>query len=354
MGIDISEQTLLLRKILCDGATLQSHILHVYFLVAPDLFGVPSVIPLARTAPEVVKRALRLKKLANDICDVIGGRAVHPITMVPGGVTKVPEATELKALRQRLVEGADDILATVETLKSVADKIPSFERETEYISLRSRDDEYALYDGDICSSDTGTTPDKNYLQMTNEKVVAHSTAKHTHANRGSYMVGALARCNNNADRFNGTAQKAADELGLEPMAHNPYLNSIAQVVECGLIVERVVGFVDRLLEIGPKQEPRRSIKPRAGRGIGCTEVPRGILYHDYTYNDNGVIVEANCIIPTNQNFANIDLDMQALVPQLVEAGKTQEEITFALEMLVRAYDPCISCSVHLLDVQFLG
>ncbi len=352
MGINISKQTRLLRELLIDGATLQSHILHVYFLVAPDLFGVPSVIPLAESNPDIVKRALRLKRLANDICEVVNGLAVHGVRMVPGWVTMLPTVQELRDLKERCKEAHKDIGDTVEILKSVADKIPPLKRETEYISLRSKND-FALYDGDIFSSDSGATSVSDYLKMTNEEVVRHSTGKHTHTNTGSYMVGALARCNNNEDRLNETGQSIAKELGFKSPCSNPYFNSIAQVIECGHVVQHAIETIDALFGMGLKEEKRPDIKAKSGRGIGATEVPRGILYHDYSYDDNGIIVDANCIIPTNQNFANIDNDMKKFVPEMIEMGWDKEQITQGLEMLVRAYDPCISCSVHALKVKFI-
>ena len=352
MGIEISRQTELLRKIMVGGSFLQSHVLHVYFLAAPDLLNVPSVIPLASSHPDVVKRALKLKKLANDICDVVGGRAVHPITLVPGGFTKIPAAAQLEALRVRLVEATPDIIATVELIASLADKLPEFSRETEYISLGGGNGEFPLYDGDICSSDSGLTPDKNYRKMTNERVVARSSSKHAAVNRPSFMVGALARCNNNSDKFNDTAKKAAEMLGYEAPNCNPYFNNVCQVIECGQVLEDTINWIDELLAMGLEEE-KIETKPRAGTGVGATEVPRGILYHEYTYDDDGIVVDANCVIPTGQNIANIEEDMKKLVPEMIEAGKSEEEITFALEMLVRAYDPCISCSVHLLDVEFV-
>ena len=178
MGIEISKQTELLRKIMVGGSILQSHVLHVYFLAAPDLVNAPSVIPLVETHPDVVKRALKLKKLANEICDVVGGRAVHPITMVPGGFTKVPTARQLEALREHIVEALPDVIATVELLASLAGGLPDFTRETEYISLGGGNGEFPLYDGDICSSDTGLTSDKNYRKMTNERVEPHLSLIH--------------------------------------------------------------------------------------------------------------------------------------------------------------------------------
>lgn len=352
LGLTVSEQTVLLRKLLVHGATLQSNVLHAYFLAAPDFLKVGSVIPLVGSHPEVVLRALRMKKLANDIGDVVGGRAVHPITCVPGGFTHTPTAASLLDLKKRLLDQmVPDWLATVETMKALAGAIPTFERPTEYISLRS-DDDYALYEGDICSTDTGRVPESEYRRMTNEFVVPHSTSKHCRANRSSYMVGALARWNNNHDRLCPEARQAARALGLEPGCANPYFNTVAQVVEAGHCALDAVAIIDRLLENGFKAERPNQEPTRYGTGIGATEVPRGILYHEYTYDRQARIAKANCIIPTGQNLANIDEDMKKLVPEVV-ATKSKAEITSWLEMLVRAYDPCISCSVHMLDVAFL-
>ena len=351
LGLEVSQQTVLLRKLLTHGATLQSNVLHAYFLAAPDLLGQGSVFPLVASHPEVVLRALRMKRLANDIGDVVSGRAVHPITPVPGGFTRIPTEQELLELKRRLEEEmVPDFLATVETMKSLAGAIPDFTRETEYISLRS-DDEYALYDGQICSSDTGLVPDTEYRRMTNEFVVPHSTSKHCRVNRSSYMVGALARWNNNHDKLCAASLEAAEELGLEPGCCNPYMNTIAQVVEAGHCALDSVAIIDRLLDDGLKQESPNQEPTRFGTGVGSTEVPRGILYHEYTYDRQGRITAANCIIPTGQNLENIDDDMKKLVPEISDRSK--EDITLHLEMLVRAYDPCISCSVHLLDVDFI-
>jgi len=350
LGLEVSEQTVLLRKLCIHGATLQSNILHAYFLAAPDFLGVGSVFPLIGTHPDIVKRALRMKRLSNDIGDVVSGRAVHPITPVPGGFTRIPTEKELLTLKQRLLdEMVPDYLATIVTLQGLAAKIPVFERETEFISLRS-DDDYALYGGDICSTDSGRVPDTEYRKMTNEFIVPHSTSKHCRVNRSSYMVGALARWNNNHDRLCDVAMSAAEQLGLEPNCHNPYMNTIAQVVEAGHCALDSVAIIDRLLDNGLKHEEPNQEPTRYGTGVGATEVPRGVLYHQYSYDRQGRITAANCVIPTGQNLANIDDDMKKLVPEIIDRSK--EDITLMLEMLVRAYDPCISCSVHMLDVQF--
>jgi sulfhydrogenase subunit alpha len=347
LGVQVSEQTKLLRRILIQGENLQSHVLHTYFLAAPDFVGVPSVVPLVKTHPDVVLRALRMKKLANDLCDVFGGRTVHPITPTVNGFTKLPEVKEIKAIRNRLAEAGPDLEATLGLFKSL--KIPNFQRETEYISLKSRE-EYALYDGVIASTDAGTTPVENYRNWTNEYLVPQSTAKYAKNVRDSFMVGALARFNNNHEQLSPGAKNAAGELGLKAPSYNTFMNTVAQVVEIVHAVEESIRLIDELLSKGLKEEDRR-ILLKAGHGSGAVDVPRGILFHDYTYDKNGICMEANCIIPTNLNHANIQKDMEALLPHLLD--KPKEEIALNLEMLVRAYDPCISCSTHLLKVKFV-
>ncbi len=350
LGLEISEQTKMLRKILVNGSTFQSNVLHALFLAAPDLLNVGSVFPLINTHPQVVLAALRMKRLANDIGDVISGRAVHPISCIPGGFTKLPAEKEIVALREKLSgEARADAKLAVEVVASLASQIPEFNRETEYISLYN-ENEYGLYDGQICSSDTGLLPVEKYLEVTNEFIVPHSTSKHARFNRSSYLVGALARFNNSHKLLNSAAQKTATQLGLKAPCHNPYMNTVAQVVEVVHCIEDTIEMMNQLLDKGIKPEKPNQEPTRYGRGVGATEVPRGILFHDYTYNRQGSIEAANCIIPTGQNLANIDDDMKKLVPEIVAESK--EQITKKLEMLVRAYDPCISCSVHLLDVKF--
>jgi len=347
MGVTLSEQTRLLRKLLLHGENLQSHVLHTYFLVAPDFFGVGSVFPLVKTHPNVVVRALTLKKLANDLCDVVGGRTVHPIRCKVGGFSCLPKISELEQARARLEAARPEIDKTIDLFATLT--IPAFERETEYVALFSRE-EYPLYEGELCSSDAGTFKDEEYLAVTNEYIVPQSTAKYTKHKRESFMVGALARFNVNYATLHTKAKKAAAALNLKAPCHNPFMISVAQVVEIVDSLENAIALIDTILAKG-LQEEALEIKPQAGRGVGIVEVPRGILFHDYTYNDTGEIVKANCIIPTNQNHANIQKDMETYLPMILD--KTPDDIRLNLEMLVRAYDPCISCSTHYLDVKFL-
>jgi len=347
LGVQPSEQTVLLRKLILHAETVQSHTLHVFYLAAPDFLGVNSVIPLATTHKEPLLQAIRLHRLANEWSDLLGGRTTHPINMVVNGWTRLPTPDELRALRQRLTEAIPDLEAWVGIFKTL--DIPDFERETEYLALQ-RDDEYAFYNGGIASTDGGTTPVPLYREKIKEFVVPYSTAKHTKAARESFMVGALARFNNNYEKLSPLARWAAEEMGLKPVCYNPFMNNVAQLVETAHCLEDGVRIINELLAMGIKEEDR-SVEIKGGTGVGATEVPRGILIHEYTLDNNGTITGANLIIPTNMNHNNIERDLKALVPIVVD--KSQEEITLALEMLVRSYDPCISCSTHLLNVEFV-
>ena len=350
MGIPISEQDLKLRKLALHAENLQSHILHLGFLVLPDLLGVGSVIPLASTNLAEVKMVLQLHRTANEMSNLICGRTTHPQRLIPGGFSKIPSTNELKAVKKKLQNSIPSIQKTAELIKTLAGKLPDFTRETEFIAL-SDPNEYALYDGKIASTDTQSAPAKEYLSYTNEYVVPQSTAKWAKHARNSYMVGALARLNINYKLLSPMAQKTAEEFNLSPVCHNPFMNSVAQLVEVVHSVEDSIRLIGELEEAGLKSQPdynKPEIKVKAGSGVGAVEVPRGVLFHDYTYNEKGICTRANCIIPTNQNHGNIQLDMNSLVPQI--ADKSQKEIELTLEMLVRAYDPCISCSTHVVKI----
>jgi coenzyme F420-reducing hydrogenase alpha subunit len=351
-GLKITPQTLALRKLMLMAEEIQSHVLHVYFLAAPDAFSAPSVIPLAASHPDVVKRALRLKKLGNVICEAIAGRHVHPISYVPGGFSYVPPRKDLLKVKQYMDSLSPDIDATVELVAAIKGKFPVFERPREDVSLTSPD-EYALYDGKLMSSKAGVIERCDYEKFIHEKCVEHSTSKHVYNVEGSLAVGALARFNNNHKQLNARGQAAAKALGLVAPCYNPYYNNLAQTVEIAHCYDVAVKLLDELLAMDLSEATLApKVTPKAGRGFGLTEVPRGLLVHDYTYDDAGVCTKANCIIPTGMNLGNIDLDIQKYVPEVINK-RTQEQIAHDLEMLVRAYDPCISCSVHLLKVRWV-
>lgn len=349
MGITPSPQTLKLRKLLMHAENLQSHVLHVGYLALPDFAGAKSVIPLATSHKAEVLTVVKLHRLANELCDLVGGRTTHPNTTVVNGFTRVPDPTALREFQNKCKNSFDDLKAVAALLKAVSKNIPAFVRETEYVGLTSKD-EYAIYDGHIGSTDTGVHALNDYLGVVNEYIVPTSTAKYCTHNRDAYLVGALARFNLNHDQLTSLAKAVAADLGLKAPCYNPFMNTVAQLVETVHSIEDCIRLIDELLADGLKEEDR-SFPIRAGRGVGAVEAPRGVLFHDYTYDAKGICVDANCVIPTNQNHANIQKDMEALLPTIMDRPK--EEITLQLEMLARAYDPCVSCSTHLLNVEFV-
>lgn len=352
MGIPVSEQDLRLRKLALHAENMQSHMLHIGYLVLPDLLETGSVLPLVESHLEELKTVIRLHRLANEVSTAVCGRTTHPQRLIPGGVSKIPKMDELTTIKKKLCDAFADLDTLVDLFLQVLDRFPDFSRETEFIALTAPD-EYALYDGLIGSTDTESAPVTEYLSYTNEYMVPQSTAKWAKHVRDSCMVGALARLNKNYEKLSPRAKKVGALFDLKPVCHNPFMNTIAQLVEVVHSVEDSVRLITEIEAAGLDPVPeynRPEICVKAGRGVGAVEVPRGILFHDYTYDENGVCTASNCVIPTNVNHGNIQRDMEEFVPQLL--GKSQKEIELALEMLVRAYDPCISCSTHYVEVEF--
>jgi len=347
MGIEISNQTKRLRRLLAYGEILQSHLLQLYFMAIPDYLGVNSILPLAKTRRDLVSRALRLKKMANTLCQCIGGRAVHPVTLRPGGFATLPTPAALQAVRKEMVAALPDLEATVDLFLSLP--VHPFERETEYFSL-APESGYPLFGEQLISSDGVDLPVQDFRDGVKEYLVPHSTAKFARLTRNEFMVGPLARYKNGAARLSPMAKQVSKALGLTLETVNPYHALRARLVEVVHCVEEAIHLIDETLINGLSDEtPAFDIKE--GRGCAAVEAPRGTLFHCYEYDESGCIIKADCIIPTGQNLGNIEADLRALVPQLLELPR--EEMTLRLEALVRAYDPCISCSTHLLKIDFV-
>lgn len=360
LGIKPSAQTVMLRKLLLYTEQMDSHILHIYILVAPDLLGVKSIMPLIKTHKPVIDMALRMKKMSDYAGEVLAGRHIHPISYCIGGLTQLPQKEGLEKLYQMMLQARKDGEETVKIVKKL--KFPDFQRPAQYLSL-SCDEEYAMYDGDLVINGGQKTKVSDYRKLLTETVVDYSLAKVATINGKPYAVGALSRFNNNFDKLNKKAKAVASQLGLKPPCHNPYLNTAAQLVEWVHCLEESIVIMEKILSDGldenkivvpswPKRNEINQLKYQPNTGIGCVEVPRGTLFHEYSINEAGAITQANCVIPTNQNMGNLEEDMRKLVPELL-GKKTQAEITLALEMLARAYDPCISCATHVLDVKFV-
>lgn len=359
LGIKPTWQTETLRNILMAAEILDSHALHSFMLVAPDLLGVASVIPLASTHSDVVKTAINFKKLAHDICDVMVGRHTHPISLTVDGFTNLVTEEEMQGLLHKIKESLKrDVPGTIDFFSKL--KMPEFERKTDYACLVNSA-MYPFYDGMIRSSETGEYKHRDYKQKIAEHVVDHSAAKHALGPVKPYMVGALSRFNTNHTQLLPKAKAAAEQLGLKAPNYNPFNITLAQVVELVHSLESMEALIGELLSRGIKDE-RLERPPIAGWsaklppvkkswGVGVVEAPRGLLIHEYKINSDGLIDAANCIIPTAQNLANIEEDMRKLVPEILDRPK--DEITLLLEMLVRSYDPCISCATHMLKVDFV-
>jgi len=361
LRIKPSEETVLLRKLLLYAEQMDSHILHIYILVAPDLLGVKSILPLVKTHRPLVEMALRMKRMSDYAGEVLAGRHIHPISYVIGGLTQLPARENLEKLYQLMLQARKDGAETVKIMKKL--KFPQFKRPTQYLSL-SCDEEYAMYDGDLVVNGKLKTKTADYKKLLSEKVVDYSRAKIATINNQPYAVGALSRFNNNSDKLNKKAKAVAGELGLVAPCHNPYLNTVAQLVEWVHCLEESITILEKVLKDGldekkilvsswPKRSQVNKIRYLPNTGIGCVEVPRGALFHEYAIDEAGNITQANCVIPTNQNMGNLEEDMRNLVPGLI-GRKTQEEIALDLEMLARAYDPCISCATHILDIKFVN
>ena len=341
LGVEVTERTVLLRKLLVYGSYLQNHATHLYLFAAPDYVGLPSVFPLADTHPEIVERALRIKKLGNELTTIVGGRPIHPVTAVVGGFTSEPAAASLSAFRLRLLDAVGDAVATTELFASFDEF--EFQGAGEMLALTA-DDDYAIYDGDITALDGGwRKPVADYASIISEQIVGHSNAKHSTVDGRTFMVGSLARVNHSADLLGQKARNALSAAGMPAGSRNTFLNNLCQAVELIDAAERCAGYIERLLEMGSTSAPVE-FAVKSGEGAGATEAPRGTLYHGYTVDDDGFIVAGDVITPTSQNLANLEADMRAFAPGVADLPRA--EFLGAIERLVRAYDPCLSCSVH--------
>ena len=342
LGIEVPETAQKVRLLAKHAETLQSHTLHLFFLVAPDLLNTGSVIPIAKSHPQVLQIATSLRGYANRASDLIAGRTSHPMAIKVGGMTRVPRKRQLRKLLEELENTLPYLDQTLDFFKDLT--WPDFLRETEFVSLRGEGD-YPYIGGDLISSDGVLKGESEYLVMTNEYLVDFSTSKLCKLSRESFAVGSLARFNNNYAGLHPKARQVAEQLGLNPPSYNPFHHNLAQLVECFHVAYESKDMIAELIDSDISQYAV-PYDLRAGIGVGAVEAPRGILYHCLEVDDDGIIQRADCVIPTGQNNANIHYDLQELVPQLAEQGLEENEISKQAQMLVRAYDPCISCSVH--------
>ena len=337
-----------LRRLLYCGEWIESHALHIYLLHAPDFLGYPDAISLAHDHPEAVKKGLALKKTGNAIMRVLGGREIHPINVRVGGFYRCPGREEFDALRPDVEKALELAEETVRFVSGFT--FPSVEEDYEFVALR-HPDEYPLNEGRIESS-VGLSIDPAEFDGTFEEVhVPHSHAlQSVRKGAGSYLVGPMARYALNHDRLTPRAAKAAREVGLEPVVRNPFRSVLVRAVETVYACEEALRIMDRY-----RMPETAWVEPPAidhpVHGAAATEAPRGMLYHSYDIDPQGLIQSARIIAPTSQNQKRIEDDVRHLVQRSLDLDTPA--LTFACERTIRNHDPCISCATHFLTLDLV-
>ncbi len=343
-AVDLPEHLRKLRRLFYCGEWIESHALHVYLLHAPDFLGYPSGIAMAKDHPDAVKRGLRLKKIGNALLEALGGRAVHPISPCVGGFHGLPPKEALQTLAEDLAWGID---AARETVKWVSDfTFPAFTQPYDFVSLKPPE-EYPMNHGELAGSDGLTAANGAWEEHFEEVQVPHSTALHARRKGGgAYLVGPMARLFHNHEQLMPAAKAVMDEVGFRPAAEtNPFRSIVARGVELVHAFEEALSIVQNLPTVTPPHVP---VTPRAGEGRATTEAPRGILYHRYVVDENGLIQEAVITPPTSQNQGQIEADLWRLVEENMD--RDDAALKHLCEFFIRNYDPCISCSAHFLKL----
>lgn len=342
-GVTIEGPIRDLRRLIYCGEWIESHILHIYMLHAPDFLGYQDSIRLARDYPEVVRRGLQLKKIGNRIVGAVGGREIHPINVRLGGFYRAPSRRELRSLEEDLKWARE---AAIETVKWTATlPFPDFNRDYEFVALR-HPSEYPFNEGRLVSNRGLDIPVAEYENDFEEQHEERSTALHSVIRgRGSYLVGPMARYNLNFDRLSPLAQQVAREYDVPFPCSNPFQSIMVRGVEAVYACDEALRILDTYRE---PDQPYVEVPAEAGQGHAVTEAPRGILYHRYRVDSDGTVVEAKIVPPTSQNQKTIESDLFHFVSDNVDLDT--ETLTWKCEQAVRNYDPCISCSTHFLQV----
>lgn len=345
LGVTVGGALRALRRLMYCGEWIESHVLHMVMLHAPDFLGFPDAMTLAKHHPERVRGGLRVKKAGNAIVAALGGREIHPINVRVGGFYRAPRRAELDALVPELraaLGEAEELLGWLATFA-----FPAFERDYELVSLR-HPAEYPMNEGRLVSTRGLDIDVRDFGAHIHEHQVPYSTALHARiVGRGSYQSGPLARFVHNADRLPPRAAEAAARAGLDPGCRNPFRMLLARGVETIFALDEAIRIIEGY---APPEAPAVPLAMRAGTGHAITCAPRGILYHRYVLDDAGIVQDAQIAPPTSQNQRGIEEDLLAMGPML--AGLSLEEATRRAEHAIRNYDPCISCSTHFLTLRF--
>lgn len=345
MGVRVTPEIRTLRRLLYCAEWIESHVLHMYMLHAPDFMGYESSISLAGDHREAVETALRMKKIGNDLLEVLGGRAIHPINVTVGGFYRAPSRKKLHDLLPDLEWG---LAASIETLKLVSSfDFPDFEIDYECVSLK-HPDEFPMNDGRVVSTNGLDIPVEDYEKHFEERHVPQSNALHSVMlpSEKSYLVGPLPRVNLCFDQLAPIAKREAEKCGVEWPSRNNFQSIVARAIETIDAYEEAIEIIKQY-----NAEPAQSRvpwKPKPGEGCHATEAPRGLIYHRYRIGDDGLIAEAKIVPPTSQNQMRIEEDLKAFVPMVTRYD--DPEATRRCEHMIRNYDPCISCATHFLTL----
>ncbi len=346
-GATVTEDIRKLRRLLYCGEWMESHALHIYLLHAPDFLGYPSGIHLARDHPDIVARGLSIKKAGNHLMAAIGGRSVHPVNVKVGGFYRAPAARELRELVPQLEQARRDAEETITWVAGF--DFPSFDRDYEFVSLR-HPDQYPITEGRIAATSGLDITADEYDQHFTEFQVAHSTALHSVLDGRTYLTGPLARWSLNFGNLPAEVMRAARAAGLNGTVTNPFRSILVRAVELLFACDEALRLIR---EYRPPDPPAVAVTPphsEAGAtGYGCSEAPRGLLYHRYAIAADGTVTDAKIVPPTSQNQRAIEADLRDFAePRL---GMDHEILTSECEQAVRNHDPCISCAAHFLDLR---
>jgi sulfhydrogenase subunit alpha len=342
-GIQVDGAFRELRRLLYCGEWIESHALHMVMLHAPDFLGYPDAIEMARAHGETVRDGLMLKKIGNDLMRLLGGREIHPVNVRVGGFYRVPTRAELKPIADQLKRARDLAVGLARWVAGFP--FPDFERDYEFVSLR-HPAEYPFNEGRIVSSRGLDIAIRDYNTEFEERHVAHSTAlQAVLKRRGSYLVGPMARYNLNSDRLPAHVQALAHELGLDAVCRNPFRSIIVRGIEVVYACEEALRLI---AAYEPPPVPSVAVNARAGAGHGCTEAPRGMIYHRYVIAADGGIQQAQIVPPTSQNQLSIEEDLCEAATRWLDLDDAA--LRDRCEQTIRNYDPCISCSCHALKL----
>ncbi|KKP68226.1 MAG: dehydrogenase [Candidatus Moranbacteria bacterium GW2011_GWE1_35_17] len=342
MGVKISSETKDLRKLLEWGQIIHSHALHLFFLSLADLLDIDNDLKVVEKYPEETKMAIKIREFGMEIVKVIGGRVIHPLTNEVGGFKKVPTNDEIR----KLIEQGYEALETAEKLGAffAQFKFPNFERETEYVCLDSGND-YSIYEGDIVSNKGLHIPVEKFENNFHELQKPNEVIKKVEVkSRNVYMVGAIARINNNASWLTPKAELYLESLNYKLPDYNPFHNVIYQMVEVIHAIEESLITLKLLENTDLSGAITRNYEVKEGVGVAAVEAPRGTLYYHIDLDHNGYVKNANIITPTAQSLSHLEHDIALYLNDIVDLP--EEKRTQKLRGFIRAYDPCISCAVH--------